>query len=83
MPGPEDAVALSEHGSMSDGYVAKYLTSPEGAVRKDWLEIFKGGPRAAAEGEHSDCACCPRCQSPAPWSCGHYDRDGNEIPEEA
>lgn len=107
MPGPEDAAALSRHGSMSDGHVAKYLTSPEGAVRKDWrglaglsrpkdvsdrmsdadaasvVEELSGVAAEAGEEGHGSCACCPRCHSPAPWSCGHYDRDGNEIPEEA
>jgi hypothetical protein len=41
MPSPELASAVCEYGAMSDGYLAKYLTAPEGHLREDWREAHR------------------------------------------
>ena len=41
MPSPELAAAVCDYGAMSDGYLAKYLTAPEGELRKDWREVHR------------------------------------------
>jgi len=44
MPAPELAYAVSEYGALSDGYLGKYLTSPEGELRKDWRDVAARRP---------------------------------------
>lgn len=39
MPPPELAAAVCDYGAMSDSYLAKYLTAPEGELREDWREV--------------------------------------------
>jgi hypothetical protein len=49
VPGPELAYAVSEYGAMSDSYLGKYLTAPEGEVRKDWRDVDRAKVGAADE----------------------------------
>jgi len=39
MPETELAYSLVEYGGMSNNYLAKFLTSPEGDLRKDWRDV--------------------------------------------
>ena len=41
-PEPELAVRFMNYGSCSDGYISKYLSSPEGEIRADWHEVAMG-----------------------------------------
>lgn len=39
MSSPEETYKATAYGAMSDSYIGKYLTYPEGQLRKDWHDV--------------------------------------------